>query len=99
MTDLLQMPIVTFTFVFLIPLVLVAGGLVSFFAVGALFDLLDNPEALKKTIRTRKVLFSDHEIDVPMTSRVSLAVETLGCERTLHEQHVLPDRARSFEDS
>ena len=50
MTDLLQMPIVTFTFVFLIPLVLVAGGLVSFFAVGALFDFLDNPEALQKMI-------------------------------------------------
>ena len=50
MTDLLQMPLVTFTFVFLIPLVLVAGGLVSFFGVGALFDLLDNPEALKKAI-------------------------------------------------
>ena len=50
MNDLLQVPLVMFAFVFLIPLVLLAGGLVSFFAVGALFDALDNPEALQKKI-------------------------------------------------
>jgi hypothetical protein len=37
-TSLLQ-----FLFIVLVPLVIVAGGLVSLFAVGALFDLLENP--------------------------------------------------------
>ena len=36
--------IVQFAFIVLIPLVLVAGGLVTLFAVGALFDALDHPE-------------------------------------------------------
>ena len=32
-----------FGFILLVPLVLVAGAVVTLFAIGALFDLLDNP--------------------------------------------------------
>jgi hypothetical protein len=35
--------VVEFLFIVLVPLVVVAGALVSLFAVGALFDLLDHP--------------------------------------------------------
>jgi hypothetical protein len=35
-----------FLFILAIPLVVVAGGLVTLFAVGALFDALENPESL-----------------------------------------------------
>ena len=38
MTTLLQ-----FAFILLVPLLIVAGALVGLFAIGALFDLLDNP--------------------------------------------------------
>jgi hypothetical protein len=33
-----------FLFILLLPLILVAGGLVTLFAVGALFDALDHPQ-------------------------------------------------------
>jgi hypothetical protein len=35
--------LVQFLFIVLVPLLIVAGTLVGLFAVGALFDLLDNP--------------------------------------------------------
>ena len=35
--------LVEFLFILAIPLVVVAGGLVTLFAVGALFDALENP--------------------------------------------------------
>ena len=35
--------VLQFLFIVLVPLVIVAGALVSLFAVGALFDLLENP--------------------------------------------------------
>jgi hypothetical protein len=36
-----------FLFIVVLPLVVVAGGLLTLFAVGALFDALDYPEQLK----------------------------------------------------
>jgi hypothetical protein len=45
MADLLQ-----FAFIVVLPLVIVAGGLVSLFAVGALFDALDDPKGLRTRI-------------------------------------------------
>jgi hypothetical protein len=36
-------PIIEFIFILAVPLVVVAGGLVTLFAVGALFDALENP--------------------------------------------------------
>ena len=42
MTDLLQ-----FVFIVALPLIIVVGGLASLFAVGALFDALENPQALR----------------------------------------------------
>jgi hypothetical protein len=42
--------VVGFLVVLALPLVLVAGGLVSLFAVGALFDALDNPQDLRGRI-------------------------------------------------
>ena len=36
---------VEFLFILLLPVIAVAGGLVTLFAVGALFDVLDNPSA------------------------------------------------------
>jgi hypothetical protein len=45
MLNLLQ-----FAFVLVLPVVLVAGGLVSLFALGALFDGLDHPDELKGRI-------------------------------------------------
>jgi hypothetical protein len=42
--------IVEFLFIVAIPLVAVAGGLVSLFAVGALFDVLENPGDLRVRI-------------------------------------------------
>jgi hypothetical protein len=44
------MAIVQFLFIVLVPVVLVAGGLVTFFALGALLDALDDPEELKRRI-------------------------------------------------
>ncbi|HVQ30300.1 MAG TPA: hypothetical protein VMV21_12005 [Vicinamibacteria bacterium] len=37
-------------FIVLVPLLVVAGGLVSLFAVGALFDFLENQDAFAKRI-------------------------------------------------
>ena len=45
MADLLQ-----FVFIVLLPVVIVAGGLATLFAVGALFDALDDPKGLKTRI-------------------------------------------------
>lgn len=45
MTDLLQ-----FAFIVVLPLIVVAGALVSLFAVGALFDALEDPQALRARI-------------------------------------------------
>ena len=45
MTDLLQ-----FAFIVVLPLVVVGGGLASLFAVGALFDALDDPQGLRTRI-------------------------------------------------
>jgi hypothetical protein len=39
--------IVQFAFILFIPLLVVGGGLVTLFAVGALFDALENPGELK----------------------------------------------------
>ena len=39
-----------FLFIVAVPLVVVAGGLVTLFAVGALFDFLENQEAFAKRI-------------------------------------------------
>ena len=45
MVDLIQ-----FLFILVLPVVLVAGALVSLFAVGALFDALEHPEELQERI-------------------------------------------------
>lgn len=42
--------VIQFAFIVLVPLLLVAGGLVSLFLVGALFDALDHPDELKGRI-------------------------------------------------
>jgi hypothetical protein len=42
--------ILQFLFILLIPLVLVGGGIVTLFAIGALFDALENPGELKARI-------------------------------------------------
>ena len=39
-----------FFFIVLVPLVIVAGGLVSLFAIGALFDAMENPGDLRQRI-------------------------------------------------
>ena len=39
-----------FLFIVLVPLLLVGGGLVTIFALGALLDALDDPEELKQRI-------------------------------------------------
>ena len=44
------MAFLQFTFIVLVPLVLVAGGLVTLFAVGALFDALEHPEELRPRV-------------------------------------------------
>ena len=41
-----------FAFIVVLPLVLVAGGLVSLFAVGALFDALEHPEQMRQRIES-----------------------------------------------
>ena len=45
MTDLLQ-----FAFIVVLPLIVVGGALVSLFAVGALFDALEDPQALRSRV-------------------------------------------------
>jgi len=42
--------VVQFLFIVLLPLVVVGGGLVSLFAVGALFDALENPKEVSQRI-------------------------------------------------
>lgn len=42
--------IVGFAFVLLLPLVIVGGAVVTLFAIGALFDALENPGELKTRI-------------------------------------------------
>jgi len=42
--------VIEFLFILMIPLVLVIGGLVSLFAVGALFDALENPAEVSRMI-------------------------------------------------
>lgn len=42
--------VVPFLFIVAVPLVLVAGGLVTLFAVGALFGALDHPDELRQRI-------------------------------------------------
>ncbi len=44
------MEIVQFLFIVAVPLVLVAGAVITLFAVGALFDALDNPGELSSRI-------------------------------------------------
>ena len=39
-----------FLFILAVPLVVVAGAVVGLFAVGALFDLLDNPEEMRRRV-------------------------------------------------
>ena len=47
MSDLLQ-----FAFIVLLPVILVVGGLASLFAVGAFFDALENPQALRTRVES-----------------------------------------------
>ena len=42
--------LVQFLFIVAVPLVAVAGGLVTLFAVGALFDALEHPEGLAQRV-------------------------------------------------
>jgi hypothetical protein len=42
--------VLQFLFIVAVPIAVVAGGVVSLFAVGALFDALDNPEELQQRI-------------------------------------------------
>jgi hypothetical protein len=44
------MKLVQFLFIVAVPLALVGGGLVSFFAVGAFFEALEDPAVLGKRI-------------------------------------------------
>jgi hypothetical protein len=43
-------PILAFLFIVAVPIVVVAGGLVTLFAVGALFDALENPAEISGRI-------------------------------------------------
>ena len=45
-----MLTVIQFLFIVLVPIVLVLGGLVSLFAVGALFDALENPGELRKRL-------------------------------------------------
>ncbi len=47
MMDLLQ-----FAFIVALPLIIVGGGLATLFAVGALFDALEDPQALRGRIES-----------------------------------------------
>lgn len=44
------MALLQFLFILAVPLVLVAGAVVTLFAVGALFDALEHPDALRGRI-------------------------------------------------
>lgn len=41
-----------FLFIVILPIVLVIGGLVTLFALGALFDALDNADELKQRVES-----------------------------------------------
>ena len=43
-------PLVQFLFIVVVPFVVVGGGLITLFAVGALFDALENPDRLRERI-------------------------------------------------
>jgi hypothetical protein len=43
-------PLVQFLFIVAVPFVVVGGGLITLFAVGALFDALENPDRLRERI-------------------------------------------------
>jgi hypothetical protein len=45
-----MLTLIQFLFIVLVPVVLVLGGLVSLFAVGALFDALENPGDLRRRL-------------------------------------------------
>jgi hypothetical protein len=42
--------VIGFLFILAVPVILVAGGLVTLFAVGALFEALEHPEQLRARI-------------------------------------------------
>jgi len=44
------MAVIQFLFIVAVPLVVVAGGLITLFLVGFLFDTLENPEAASRAI-------------------------------------------------
>jgi hypothetical protein len=44
------MKLIQFLFIVVLPLVVVAGGLVSLFALGAVFEALDNPKAVRSRV-------------------------------------------------
>ncbi len=44
------MKLIQFAFIVLLPLVVVAGAVLSFFAIGAIFDTLDNPAQLRSRV-------------------------------------------------
>ena len=62
------MAAIQFLFIVLVPLILVAGAVVTLFAVGALFDALEHPQELRRRIegafrrpqKTGKLAGSDH---------------------------------------
>jgi hypothetical protein len=43
-------PVIQFLFIVAVPLVAVAGGLVTLFLVGFVFDTLENPEAATRAV-------------------------------------------------
>jgi hypothetical protein len=44
--------VIEFLFILIIPLVLVVGGLVTLFAVGAVFEALENPGELRSRVES-----------------------------------------------
>ena len=42
--------IIEFLFILIVPLVLVGGGLVTLFAIGAIFEALENPGELRSRV-------------------------------------------------
>lgn len=62
------MALIQFLFILAVPLVLVAGAVVTLFAVGALFDALEHPDELqgriegvfRRPLKTPKLAGKDH---------------------------------------
>jgi hypothetical protein len=54
--------LIQFLFVLVLPFVLVLGGLVSLFAVGALFMVLDDPSALKSLTESVERVFKPRAV-------------------------------------